>query len=228
MSLPHASQPIVFIVDDDAAVRDGLGLLCETAGLRVECHPSAESFLAAYRPEQPGCLVLDVRMGAMSGPELQAELVRRGSHLPIVFLTAHGDIPMTVRAMRAGAVDFLTKPVHGGLLLERVQAALRSNDALLNQQASQHGQRQRLASLTPRELEVMNLALAGLSNKQIAKQLGISHRTVELHRSRILHKTGCASLLELALLASDCGLMPEPVPGDANITSPDTTPAPKP
>lgn len=197
---------IAYIVDDDDAVRDSLSLLCETAGLRVECHASAESFLNAYRPEQAGCLVLDVRMGQMSGPELHAELARRGSQLPIIYLTAHGDIPMSVRAMKAGAADFLTKPVDGAVLLERVQAALSQSCELLGRQENLAAQHQRLTLLTPREREVMMLALAGYPNKVIAKRLGISYRTVELHRSRILQKTGTTSMLELARLAADCGL----------------------
>lgn len=200
------STATVFIVDDDAAVRDSLCLLCETAGLKAECHDSAESFLAAYRTGQPGCLVLDVRMGRMSGPELHAELNRRGSQLPIIYLTAYGDIPMTVRAMKAGAVDFLTKPVDGTALLERLQTALRQSREQVDQQQALAGQQQRLAQLTPREREVMLLALAGHANKAIAKRLGISHRTVEIHRSNVLRKTGAASMLELAQLAADCGL----------------------
>jgi len=199
-------SPVVFIVDDDAAVRDSISLLCETAGLAVECHGSAESFLAAYRPDQPGCLVLDVRMGKMSGPELHAELTRRGSHLPIIYLTAHGDIPMTVHAIKAGAADFLTKPIDGGALLERVLAAVnREREAVVRELAATD-LRQRLASLTQREREVMMLALAGQANKAIARQLGISHRTVEIHRSRVLEKTAAASILELAQLAARCGV----------------------
>ena len=197
------NPPIVYIVDDDAAVRDSFSLLCETAGLKVECHASAESFLSAYRPDHAGCLVLDVRMGPMSGPELHAELARRGSQLPVIYLTAHGDIPMTVRAMKAGAADFLTKPVEGALLLDRVQAALIHSCELLHRQENLAAQRQRLTLLTPREREVMMLALAGHPNKVIANRLGISNRTVEGHRSRILQKTGTTSMLELAQLAAD-------------------------
>jgi FixJ family two-component response regulator len=200
------NPPIVFIVDDDAAVRDSLSMLCETAGLRVECHDCAESFLRAYRPDRTGCLILDVRLGPTSGPELHAELVRRGSHLPVIYLTAHGDIPMTVRAIKAGAVDFLTKPVDGGLLLERVQAALQQDAGRIARLEALAAQRRRLALLTPREREVMMLALSGSGSKAIAKRLGISHRTVELHRSRVLQKTGAGNLLELARLAADCGL----------------------
>jgi FixJ family two-component response regulator len=200
------TAPIVFVVDDDAAIRDSLGLLLETAGLAVESHESAESFLTAYRPEQPGCLVLDVRMKQMSGPDLHTKLAQRGCHLPVIFLTAHGDIPMTVRAMKAGAMDFLTKPVDGAMLLDRVQVALKLGREMADRQESLAAQRQRLAELTPRELEILALVLAGQSSKAIAKQLGISHRTVEIHRSRILHKTAAGSMLELAQLAADCGL----------------------
>jgi len=198
---------IVYIVDDDDAVRDSLSLLFETAGLKTECHDSAESFLAGYRPEQPGCLILDVRMGQMSGPELHAELNRRGSQLPVIYLTGHGDVPMSVRAMKAGAVDFLTKPVHGSALLDRVQAALQQSRKQIEHQQALAGQRQRIAQLTPREREIMQLMLAGHPNKVIARQLDISHRTVEVHRSNIFQKTGTSTLLELAQLAADCGLL---------------------
>ena len=200
------TEPTVFVVDDDPAVRDSLNLLLETEGLAVECHESAESFLAAYRDDRRGCLVLDVRMHPMSGPELQAELVRRGSSIPIIFLTAHGDIPMTVRAMKAGARDFLTKPINGTELLDRVQAVLRSERERQNQQELRERECRRLEELTQREHEVMMLALAGRANKAIAKQLGISYRTVEIHRSHILQKTGTANMLELAQLAGTCGL----------------------
>ena len=200
------TTPTVFVVDDDPAVRDSLSLLLETEGLPVECYESAESFLDTYREDRPGCMVLDVRMHAMSGPELQSELARRGSRLPIIFLTAHGDIPMTVRAMKAGARDFLTKPINGTELLERIQAVLRSERERLSQQESLGRECKRLEYLTQREHEVMMLALAGRANKAIAKQLGISYRTVEIHRSHILQKTGTANMLELAQLASTCGL----------------------
>jgi FixJ family two-component response regulator len=198
--------PTVFIVDDDAAVRDSLSLLCESAGLRVECFESAAAFLAAYRAEQPGCLVLDVRMPGMSGPQLHEELARRGNPLPILYLTAHGDIPMTVQAIKAGAADFLTKPVNGALLVERIQAALDSDLAQRQRSTARAEQCARLAQLTERQREIMAFAVAGDSNKTIAKRLGISHRTVEIHRSHILQKTGTSSVLELAKLAAECGL----------------------
>jgi FixJ family two-component response regulator len=200
------SAAVVSVVDDDPAIRDSLSLLLETAGFKVRCYADAESFLAAYREDQPGCLVLDVRMSPISGPELHAELVRRGSRLPVIFLTAHGDIPMTVRAMKAGAVDFLTKPVDGAKLLERVQGALQQHLAARDRESTQAGLRQRLGSLTGREREVMFLVVAGQSCKAIAKRLDISYRTVELHRSRVLHKTGTATVLELAQLVADAGI----------------------
>ena len=196
----------VFIVDDDAAVRDSLSLLCESAGLRAECFDSAEAFLGAYRPEQPGCLVLDVRMPSMSGQQLHEELARHGDPPPIIYLTAHGDIPMTVRAIKAGAQDFLTKPVDGALLVEGMQLALASDLAARQHKDALTGQCARLAQLSEREREIMALAVAGDSNKVIAKRLGISHRTVEIHRTHILRKTGVSNMLELAKLAEECGV----------------------
>ncbi|MBK7664517.1 MAG: response regulator transcription factor [Sterolibacteriaceae bacterium] len=196
----------VFIVDDDAAVRDGLSMLCESAGLRAECFDCAEAFLATYRPQRPGCLVLDVRMPRMSGPQLHEELARHGDPPPIIYLTAHGDIPTTVQAIKAGAQDFLTKPVDGALLIGRIQAALARDLATRQRSAALADQCARLAELTEREREIMTLAVAGESNKVIAKHLGISHRTVEIHRTHILHKTGASNVLELAKLAAECGL----------------------
>jgi len=197
------SSPVTFVVDDDAAIRDSLALLGETAGLQVECYESAEAFLAAHHPERRGCLVLDVRLPRMSGPQLHEELRRRGSSLPVIYLTAHGDIPMTVQAMKAGAADFLTKPVDGALLLERIRAALELDGASPDSVGTPASQRERLAQLTAREREVMRLAVSGYSNKDIARRLGISFRTVEIHRSRVLKKTGAGNLLELARIAAD-------------------------
>lgn len=197
------NDPTVHIVDDDLAVRDSVSLLCETAGIRTVCYESAESFLTTYSAEMTGCLLLDVRMARMSGPELQIELARRECHLPIIFLTAYGDIPMTVRAMKAGAVDFMTKPVDGAELLERLQAALQT---VQNQRTAAHENSREhdvLAQLTQRERETLFLVLAGHANKAIAKQLGISYRTVEIHRSHILRKTGATNMLELAKLVAE-------------------------
>jgi FixJ family two-component response regulator len=198
------NDPTVFIVDDDLAVRDSLSLLCETAGLHAECFDSAETFLATYRVDQPGCLVLDVRMGGMSGPDLHDVLNRNGSHLPIIYLTGHGDIPMSVRAIKAGAVDFLTKPFNGTQFLDRVQNALRHDCEMVNHHLSMASKCRPLEELTQREREVMELALDGQVSKEIGRHLGISFRTVDVHRAHILQKTGTANLLELAQLVADC------------------------
>lgn len=198
--------PIVYIVDDDEAIRDSLSMLLETAAIEFECHPSAESFLNAYKPELQGCLLLDVRMQRMSGPELHKELNRRGSQLAIIYLTAHGDIPMTVRAMKSGAVDFMTKPFDGAQLLENIHGVLRRNSEMLDLQKTQVELHERMEQLTSREREMMFLAVTGQSNKVIAKNTGISHRTVEIHRSRILKKMGVGSMFELAQILSEFGI----------------------
>lgn len=189
-------DPMVFVVDDDDAVRAGLTAMLEAAGLAVEAYASAVDFLKAYRPGRAGCLVLDVNMPDMKGPELQVELNRRGSHLPIIFLTAHGDIPTTVKAIKAGAVDFLTKPADGAVLLDRVRAALARSTQLSRA----------LSNLTEREHEVMLHMAAGRSSKEIARTLEISYRTVELYRSRILQKMKAHSVLELAEIVRALGL----------------------
>ena len=207
------TQPCVFIVDDDFAVRDSLQLIMETAGLDYQAFDSAEHFLQSYCPDKLGCLLLDVNMPGMNGDELQAELIRRNIHLPIIFLTAYGDIPMTVRTIKAGAVDFLTKPVPRKLLLERIQDALQHAARMHEQVMAEQALCNRLNSLTSRELEVLPLVLAGHSNKEVARDIGISYRTVEIHRARILNKTGATSLLELARLCDACKIQPGPKPG---------------
>lgn len=195
----------VYIVDDDFAVRDGLRMLCEAEDLKVECYDSAEAFLEQDHAGRTGCLVLDVRMGTMSGPELHAELNKRGSRLPIIFLTAHGTIPMSVTAIKDGAIDFLTKPVDGNQLLDRIDAALTQNREAAQQLAMQAENCRWLETLTPREQTIMALAIAGHKNKEIARNLGISHRTVELHRSRILRKARVDNILALTQVLSGCG-----------------------
>lgn len=197
------TAPIVYIVDDDEAVLDSLSMLLETAAIDVECYSSGESFLSAFRPELSGCLLLDVRMERMSGPELHMELNRRGCQLAVIYLTAYGDIPMTVQAMKSGAVDFLTKPVDGALLLENVQAALSRNSEMLSRWKVREKLREQLAQLTSREHEIMFLAVSGQTNKAIARRLGISHRTVEIHRSHIMQKMGVTCMLELANLLAE-------------------------
>ncbi len=168
------TPPCVFIVDDDFAVRDSLQLIMETAGLDYQAFESAEDFLQSYCPGKPGCLLLDVSMPGMNGDELQAELIHRNIHLPIIFLTAHGDIPTTVRTIKAGAVDFLTKPVLRTLLLERIQAVLEHEAEIEKQSFEKQSLCNRLNTLTSRELEILPLVLAGKSNKEVARHIGIS------------------------------------------------------
>jgi FixJ family two-component response regulator len=192
------SQPIVFIVDDDAAVRASLSLLLETHGFRIATYESGEALLAACEPGWQGCVVLDLRLKGMDGLQVLAELRRRGVSLPAIFLSGHGDIPTTVRAMKAGASEFLTKPVSGEQLIPLIRAALaQDHEAHVRERADQ-AMRERLARLSQREQEVLHLVLAGHGNKDIARMLSISHRTVEVHRSRILAKTQAGNMLELA------------------------------
>jgi RNA polymerase sigma factor (sigma-70 family) len=198
--------PAVFIVDDDPAVRDGLALLLEASGLDAHPFESAETFLAQCDPDRWGCVILDVRMAGMSGPQLHDEMLRRGWHLPVIYLTGHGDIPMSVRAIKSGAVDFLTKPVSGDQLLEQVNQALQSQRAQHEEHEELEARKQCFARLTPREMEVLLLALAGHNNKEIGRRLDISFRTVEIHRSRVLQKTGATNMLELAHISMNLGL----------------------
>ncbi|MBI2313680.1 MAG: response regulator transcription factor [Betaproteobacteria bacterium] len=198
----------VFIVDDDDAIRDSLKWLFQSRGYRVETHPSAEAFLGAYRGDTSGCLVLDVRMPGMSGLELYDILKERGVGLPVVFLSGHGDIPMAVSSLRKGAMDFIEKPFNDNELVDRVAESLRMDEERRRDEASRHAVAERLAQLTPRELEVMQLILAGKHNKVIADELRISMRTVEVHRSRILQKMGVRSAVELAQVVSVSDLPP--------------------
>lgn len=196
----------VFIVDDDPAVRDALTLMIRQEGLAVEAFDSAESFLAACRTGCRGCAIIDIRMPGMDGTQLQEVLSARDIPLPVIFLTGHGDIPMSVRAIKAGAVDFLTKPVTRDKLMECVRAALQESNRMLAQHQHHYRAMSCLADLTEREREVMALAVVGHPNKEIARRLGISHRTVEIHKSNIMHKTGAVSLLDLARIAQEVGL----------------------
>ncbi len=193
----------VFVVDDDAAVRDAVSLLLEQDGLPVRTFASAEAFLSACGPQTRGCVIADLRMPGMDGLQLQQEMLRRGWPMPLIVLTAYGDIPSTVRALKAGAVDFLTKPVTGQQLLESVRAALEQERVLHLRAERAHDAAARLATLTERERDVMALSIAGLPNKLIGQRLGISHRTVEIHKGRVLHKTGALSVMELARIARD-------------------------
>jgi FixJ family two-component response regulator len=191
----------VYVVDDDDAVRDALALLLETAGFAVQGFASAQAFLAVCNAESQGCIILDIKMPEMEGPALHRELLRRGILLPVIFLTAYGSITQSVQAIKAGALDFLTKPVDGNLLLERVREAMSQSVARQEHSEAHRELLARLSTLTTREQEVMALAVMGLTNKEIAIRLDISHRTVEIHRARVMHKTGAASLLALARIA---------------------------
>jgi len=200
------TQPLVFVVDDDDLVRSSLAMLLAANGLAVRTYESGEAFLAAYDLDQPGCLVLDLRMPGMSGLEVQAELNRRGSRLPILFLSGYGDIPTTVGAIKAGAEDFLTKPPDLGVLIEKVRALLAKSEQADDMEKERLAVYERINQLTNREREIFKLAVSGLSSKDIARQLALSQRTVENHRLRINRKLRTANLLEFSHQASRCGV----------------------
>jgi FixJ family two-component response regulator len=199
-------RPTVFIVDDDPAVRESMSLLMASAGLASRAFSSAADFLTAYEVGTPGCLVLDVRMPGISGTELQERLDGMGADVPIVFLTAYADVPVAVGAVRAGAVDFLTKPVEADHLLERVRDALRLDLSRRERRAEEDRARRRLEALTNREREVLRYVIAGHTNKSIAKTLGLSRRTVETHRANIRRKIGATSIPELVRAAAAAGM----------------------
>ncbi len=193
-------QPTVFIIDDDNAVRDSLYLQLDSAGFTVDTFSNPGDFLDILQPSTTGCLILDMRMPGMSGPELQAELARRNINLPIIFLTGYGGIPLTVKTIQAGAFDFLTKPVDSKKLRDCINAALTLNAKTHGDDIANYKLHERLATLTAREQEVLELVLKGYSNKEIGRQLNISFRTVERHRSRILLKTKTDNTLQLTNL----------------------------
>lgn len=190
-------DPTVFIVDDEDEVRAAIGLLMESVGLTVRGYPSAQAFLDDFDPARPGCLVLDVRMPGMSGLELQTRLQRHEVHPPIVIITGHGDVPMAVRAVKAGAVDFLEKPFNDQTLLEAVHRAFALDARRRGGAARRADLEQRLARLTPREHEILEQIVAGKRNKVIATELGITQSTVEAHRAKVMDKLGASSLSEL-------------------------------
>ena len=196
------TEPTVFIVDDDEAVRDSIAELVSSVGMSTATFGSAREFLDDYDPERPGCLVLDVRMAHMSGPALQEKLASMGARIPIVFISGHGDIPVAIKTIKAGAVDFVQKPYRDQQLLDSINDALQRDAAGRASVESSGGFAERLTTLTDRERDVMNLVVLGLSSKAIAKSLGISYRTVEVHRSHILEKLGVRTVPELIHLAS--------------------------
>ena len=188
--------PIVYIVDDDEAVRASLRLLLKSVGIAAQAFASAQEFLACYDASKPGCLILDIRMPGMSGLELQQDLIMRGAIIPVIFITGHGDVPMAVEAMKNGAFDFLQKPFRDQELIDRVQRAL-AKDGENRVALSQHSKmRARLELLTAREREVLRLMVQGKPNKVMAGDLGISQRTVEIHRARVMEKLGVSSLAQ--------------------------------
>ena len=199
-------QPTVFVLDDDISIRDKLKTLLRSVGLNVEFFSSPFDFLQATLPDAPSCLVLDVRLPGKSGLDLQHELAEKNIPIPMIFLTAHGDIPMTVRAMKAGAVEFLTKPFRDQDLLDAIQVALERDSARRQHEASIAAVRERLESLTPRERSVLPLVVSGLLNKQIAAKIGTTEATIKVHRSQLMKKMGADSLPELVRMAEKLGI----------------------
>ncbi len=196
-------NPLVMVVDDDSGIRNAMRALLKSVGLESMQYPSAQEFLAAYQPSQPGCLVLDIRMPGMSGLELQQQLNLRGAVIPVIFMTGHGDIPMAVEAMQHGAFDFLQKPFRDQDLLDRIQRAI-VKDGELRQSLGEHARiKTHLESLTPREREVLDLMTQGKQNKVIAQDLGVSPRTIEIHRARVMEKMNAQSVAELVRMMLD-------------------------
>lgn len=202
------SEPTVFIIDDDLSARRGVTRLVRAAGLNAESYPSAEEFLASGRMDEPGCIVLDVRMPEMTGPELQAELGKSEHCLPIIFLSGHANVPITAQAMKGGAVDFLTKPVDRDDLLAAISVSLEKDAENRLRRDERADLLAMVETLTPREQEVMTWVITGMLNKQIAGELEISEETVKIHRGRVMQKLGLESVAELVRLCGKVGIPP--------------------
>ncbi|HVY79589.1 MAG TPA: response regulator transcription factor [Steroidobacteraceae bacterium] len=195
--------PTVYIIDDDNGVRTSIRVLMKSVGLPAATFASAQEFLASYNPAMAGCVVLDIRMPGMSGMELQEALNERGAVIPVIFVTGHGDVPMAVEAMRHGAFDFLQKPFRDQDLIDRVQAAL-ARDRETREELKEHSRiRARIATLTPREKEVLDLLTVGKANKMMAQDLGLSQRTVEIHRAHVMEKMGAKSVAQLVRMVME-------------------------
>jgi RNA polymerase sigma factor (sigma-70 family) len=199
-------QSMVFVVDDDAEVRKAIASLIRSVGLQVQLFGSAQDFVRAKRPEVPGCLILDIRLPGISGLDFQRKLAEANNPIPIIFITGHGDIPMSVRAMKAGAVEFLTKPFRDQDLLDAIQHALERDRTRRQREAEIATLRERFEWLTPREREVLPLVVSGLPNKQIAAEIGTSETTVKVHRGQLMRKMGADSLPELVRMAEKMGV----------------------
>jgi len=211
-AMPPPDDPVVLIVDDDPSLRDALSSLLRSVGLRVEVFGSAPEMLEAPLPDVASCLVLDIRLPKRSGLDFQNELIKASIKIPIIFITAHGDVPMSVRAMKAGAVDFLTKPFRDQDLLDAVANALERDRKRREEEKGVAVLKAKLETLTPREREVMSLVTAGLMNKQVAGEIGVSEITVKIHRGHVMRKMGARSLADLVRMAEVLGVSRETRP----------------
>lgn len=200
----NSQTPTVYIVDDEFSIRDSLQLLLESSGFEVHCFETADDFLANYNPDQPGCLILDVLMPAMSGIELQDVLMKKDINIPIIFISGHGDVTTSSKAFRAGAVDFFEKPFDNQALLSRINEALQNEIENWENNKRKRELLERFQNLTPREKEVLKLITSSNSNKEAAKILGISHRTIDVHRAHIMEKMRAESLSDLIVMAMTC------------------------
>jgi FixJ family two-component response regulator len=202
------NEPTVFIIDDDQSVRSGLTRLVQTAGIRTESYGSARDFLVSEKINGPGCIVLDIKMPEMTGPELQEELLKTAYGMPIIFLSGYGDVPTTVQAIKKGAVDFLTKPVDHEDLMNAIRQSLTIDAKNRNQLAESSAIKEQLKTLTPREYEIMTYVITGMLNKQIAAELAISEETIKIHRGRVMHKLKIVSVAELVRICEKAGIAP--------------------